>query len=68
MFDLLAACEMTMQEPDPHISVGWVLGSGRIAMEQAVQMHCFTPQEWQQTVDTIVCMIGQRNTIVWSQA
>lgn len=62
------ACDDVVQEPDPHLSVGWMLGDGRQAMEQAVLAHPFTADEWQQTISTITCIIGQRVNVVWSQA
>lgn len=55
-----------MQEPDPHISVAWLLGDHRQALQKHITRFGLADVSWEETVDCIRCCVGQRVFKLWS--
>ena len=54
-----------LQEPDPHISVAWLLGNHHQALSEHISKGKLASINWTQTVDSIQCCVGQRIFRVW---
>ena len=54
-----------LQEPDPHISVAWLLGNHHQALSEHISKGKLANISWTQTVDIIQCCVGQRIFRVW---
>ena len=54
-----------LQEPDPHISVAWLLGNHHQALSKHISKGKLASINWTQTVDSIQCCVGQRIFRVW---
>ncbi|DBA95392.1 TPA: hypothetical protein ACH3X3_013270 [Trebouxia sp. C0006] len=53
------------EEPDPHISVAWLLGNHHQALSEHISKGKLASINWTQTVDSIQCCVGQRIFRVW---
>ena len=58
--------ELDVQEPDPHISVAWLLGDQQANLQQHLADCKPMSPSWEQTVDQILCTVGQKKYSVWS--
>ena len=57
---------LNVQEPDPHISVAWLLGDQQASLQQHLVDCKPNSPSWEQSVDQILCTVGQKNFSVWS--
>ena len=55
-----------IQEPDPHISVAWLLGDQQTRLQQHLDAHKPVGPNWEQSVNQILCTVGQKHYCVWS--
>ncbi|KAK9796299.1 hypothetical protein WJX73_008460 [Symbiochloris irregularis] len=64
---MLFSLQRFYEDPNPHVSVAWVLGNQRAALLERLQSA--GPQslpEWQLQVQKIECRVGQHTYEVWS--
>lgn len=63
---LRSKVSLDMQEPEPHISIAWLLGDQQTKLRQYLDDQKPVGPNWEQSVNQILCTVGQKNYCVWS--